>query len=195
MEQPFEYQTSEWPDSYSSESPQSARKFNAVPVAAWRSRAANVTAEEEQMDRDRSIIAQNAGTTAAAIYNAVHGDGPWDPEAYDAIRLHVFNGTLELAGAGMVVEQFTSTHPAEAGTTVTTPPQQYSGNGGGSNDNGAGVELKFGKYKGKTIGQVAESEDGRSWLNWAAASSNNDFIKAKAQEFLAANGLLETANN
>lgn len=186
MEPRCESPTNELHDSFSSDSLRNVSNIDVVPVNAWRSKAANETARE-QMDRDRSIIAQNAGTTAAALYNAVHGDGPWDPVAYDAIRLHVFNGTLELAGATAIVETFSepSTFPAESGTTVTTTQ--------GSSDNGAGVELKFGKYKGKTIADVASTEDGVGWLNWAAANSNNDFIASKAREFLSANGLLETA--
>lgn len=183
MERPFESLTSELPDSLDSASPLNVSNIDVIPVAAWRSSPANETAEEH-MDRDRSIIAQNAGTTAAAIYNAVYGAGPWDPETYDAIRLHVFNGTLELAGAGVIVEQFTEAVP----TTSAPAPRPQTGSS--STDNGAGIELNFGKYKGQTIRQVADSgEQGVSWLNWVADESNNNFIKGKADEFLRANSL------
>lgn len=194
MERPYKSPTSEWPDSCNSESPLNARRFTAIPVAAWRSKAANETAEEQQLDRDKSIIAQNAGTTAAAIYNAIVTGSEWrtvgfDAELYDSIRLHVFNGTLELAGAETVVEVFNGPNPDYSQPVQSTPPSAS-----GSGDHGAGVTLNFGKYKGQTIQQVADSGDqGVGWLNWVARESNNDFIKKKAAEFLDANNLVEVA--
>lgn len=191
MNELSESPTSEWPISSGLDSQQNVSRFDVIPVAAWRSKAANET-EEQRLDRDRSIIAQNAGTTAAAIYNAVHGDGPWDPVAYDAIRLHVFNGTLELAGAALVAEAFTPSTTSNT-ESYAKPVQSSPSNSNGNDDHGAGIELKFGKYKGKTIEQVASTEDGVSWLNWAAAQSNNEFVKSRAESYLRANGLLETA--
>lgn len=187
MERPYKSPTSEWPDSCNSESPLNARRFTAIPVAAWRSKAANETAEEQQLDRDKSIIAQNAGTTAAAIFNNLYDQ--WDPAAYDAIRLHVFNGSLELAGVETVVEVFTSADVDPVATRGFDAPAATNGN----DDHGAGVALRFGKYKGQTIAQVAQTADGVGWLNWAARESNNDFIQKKAKEYIEANGLVEVA--
>ena len=48
----------------------------------------------------------------------------------------------------------------------------------------ADVEVKFGKYKGQTIGQIAAHD--KNWLEWAGENTTNDFMKRKIGEFLAA---------
>lgn len=67
------------------------------------------------LDRDLSIIAQNAGTTAAAILGPVKGDVAEHLAAYDAIRQHVFDGTITLATGGDLGGELPKSVP-------TTPP-------------------------------------------------------------------------
>lgn len=141
------------------------------------------------LDRDMSIIAQNAGTAAGNIYAALvknRGDGAFNPEEYEAIRLHVFQGTLELAGAETVVEVF------EGDASEKAQPQRpvygtrsNNDNGGGGSGSGSGnIEVKFGKHRGKTISEIYDEDEG--WLRWAADNANNDFVRKHAQKFLAA---------
>ena len=138
------------------------------------------------LDRDSSIIAQNAGSTAAAIYTALvknRGDETFNPEEYEAIRLHVFQGTLELAGAETVVETF----EGGAKPAYAAKPGGGSDNGGGggrSTYSGSGnIDVKFGKHRGKTISEIYDEDPG--WLEWAAEKANNDFVKQHARKFLA----------
>lgn len=135
-------------------------------------------------NKELSIIAQNAGTTAAVIYTELvrqRGDSTFDPEEFDQIRLAVFQGTLAYAGAETVVETFEGEGPS------TTAPAAVSAGGYAMPRPGSDVELRFGKYKGQTIQQVWDSgEDGQSWLDWAAKNTNNDFVKKQIQQFLAA---------
>lgn len=139
------------------------------------------------MDRDRSIIAQNAGTTAANLIGSAVQAGTLAPASLDELtvefeqlRLAVFNGTLELAGAEMVVETFSGGGGATEPSFDQPAP---SGGGGGSKPN-ADVEVKIGKHKGKTIGQIAAEEP--DWLEWAGQNLNNDWLKSRIREFLAA---------
>ena len=128
-------------------------------------------------DKDRAIIAQNSATAAAALLVA---EGGFDPDRFDAVRIHIFNGTMALAGAEAVVERIEATS-VSAGASEA--PVATSAPGGRP---GADVELKFGKFRGKTIGAVAKTEDGLSWLEWAGENSSNDFIKSTIRKFLAA---------
>lgn len=139
------------------------------------------------LDRDLSIISQNAGTTAANILGSLvaarvaAGETPtFDPDEYDAIRLHVFKGTLDLAGAEAVVEVFEGDAPAAPQATTSRPVFGTRSEGGGNSGN---IEVKFGKHRGKTIQEIYEEDEG--WLRWAAESANNDFIRKHAQKFLA----------
>lgn len=136
------------------------------------------------LDRDSSIIAQNAGTTAAAIYNALvaqRGDTTFDPEEYEAIRLHVFQGTLSLAGAETVVEVFEGSGTAQASSTYPAPQAVASPSGGKPN---ADLVINFGKHRGKTVETIDKTD--RSWLEWVARESNNEFVKSRVAKFLAA---------
>lgn len=136
------------------------------------------------LDRDSSIIAQNAGSTAAAIYGALvknRGDETFNPEEYEAIRLHVFSGTLELAGAETVVQQFEGGTAVDSSGPVSARPVFATNSSGGGED--GNIEVKFGKHRGKTIREIFEQDQG--WLEWAAESANNDFIKQRARRFLA----------
>ena len=158
-------------------------------------------------NKEHAIIAQNSATAAANIVSAlISAGGLNDPLAtFDEFRTHIFNGTLTLGGAEMIVETFES--PTSVAQAVATPPNRfpdsfpepsapepsYGGNsggggysgGGGGGGNGAGsVVLKFGKHRGKTIAQVAQEDAG--WLTWASENTNNDFVKNKIREFLSA---------
>jgi len=133
---------------------------------------------------DKSIISQNAGTSAASIVVALINQGEVKADevldVFEVIRTGMVNGVIELAGG----------EPAD-----TPAPSGNSGggrsfgggkrSGGRANDNGAGVVLNFGEHKGKTIQQVFEEDS--SYIEWLAKSSNNDFIRNKTGEFLAAN--------
>jgi hypothetical protein len=153
-------------------------------------------------NKEHAIIAQNSATAAANIVAAQiqAGVGSLDPmAAFDTYRAHIFNGTLTLGGAEMIVETFES--PTSVAQAVATPPTRFpdsfpepeaaqpsyggGGNGGSGGGNGAGsVVLKFGKHRGKTIAQVSQEDAG--WLTWASENTNNDFVKNKIREFLSA---------
>lgn len=142
------------------------------------------------LDRDRSIIAQNAGTTAANLLSAAINSGAIQPRdadellsEFDSLRTAVFNGTLTLAGAEAVVERFEGgPAPAAASSGYSAPAPS----GGGSLPN-ADVEIKVGKHRGQTIGQVYDSgADGVSYLEWASEKLNNDWLRGRIAEFLAA---------
>jgi hypothetical protein len=127
------------------------------------------------VDREKSIIAQNAGTTAANIVGNYDGSEPLADylNRFDEVRRHVFNGTLAYAGAEAVVEHFENEPPKQAPQTSANT----------SSDIGS-IVLKSGRYAGKTIAQVG-SED-ISYLEWTAKNSKNTFLKDKAAAFLAA---------
>ena len=126
--------------------------------------------------KENAIAAQNAGSTAAQLYQVVAGTGqPFNATLYNEIRTEVFNGTLALAGAGAVVE-VTEGSPPVGG--YSNSPQS---SGAGRADPGS-VDVKFGKHRGKTFDQI-NLED-REWIEWAAENSNNEFIKRVAREYL-----------
>lgn len=133
------------------------------------------------MDRDLSIIAQNAGTTASNIYAALvanRGDMVFDPAEYAGIREAVFNGTLELAGSEAVARAFVPT------TTASEAVGEVRAAASASRPH-ENVTINFGKYRGQTIGQVYDSNgQGAEYIKWLAESANNDFIKKRAAEFL-----------
>lgn len=142
------------------------------------------------MDRDRSIIGQNAGTTAAALLTTAVQAGVVAPatlddllETYDTIRTSVFNGSLALAGAQSVVEKFEPGY--DPSSDVGRDRLQSVPTGGGKPH--ADVEVKVGKYRGKTIGAIYDlGEDGAGWLEWASQNLSNDWLKGRIAEFLAA---------
>ena len=147
------------------------------------------------LDKDKAIIAQNSATAAAAIVAAEISAGrAVDPAArFDEVRTHIFNGTIALGGAEMVVETFT-TPPAGVPTTAApaaapAPASSPSVLGGGQ-DPGT-LELKFGKYRGQTVAQVFNSDV--EWLKWVAREGNNEFMKGKVREYLTAQGVTDFA--
>ena len=70
------------------------------------------------MDRDLSIIAQNAGTTAANLVATMVENGAITADSiideFEATRLVVFNGTLSLAGSEVTASQSPPTAEAAA---------------------------------------------------------------------------------
>ncbi len=133
--------------------------------------------------KDRLIVAQNSATAAAAIVASMRASDSVEGllAAFDEIRSHIFEGSIAFADGAIAgqteVQQAVSNH---------TPAR--SGGGGGSSDAGAGVAFKFGKHSGSTIAEVyASTADGAgpSYIEWVSRESNNDFMKAKATEFLA----------
>lgn len=143
-----------------------------------------------KFDRDMSIIAQNAGSTAASIYNALLSsrgqDQTFDPDEYEAIRLFVFQGTLELAGAETVVEKFEGTTTPSTTPAVEHPDHPDTRHNPDSEAPYADTVVKFGKHRGKTIAKIDEED--RGWLEWCAGNSNNDFVKKATERYLAATG-------
>lgn len=139
------------------------------------------------MDKDRSIIAQSAGKDAAELTKALIGAGEVTSlnaiDVYDTLKTDIFNSTLALAGAQAVVERFeggSSYDNGGPGTTLQSVPT-----GGGRPH--ADVEVKVGKYRGKTIGDIFDlGEDGAGWLDWASKNLSNDWLKGRISEFLAA---------
>src|ERR1043166_8133013 len=132
---------------------------------------------KEDPAKQASIIALNAGTTAAALlapfasnYESVHDL----LEDFDTVRERVFQGTFALSGAGTVIETFSA--PTGGGSTETSSTPS----GGGRPH--ADVEVKFGKYRGKTIQEIADlGDDGMGWLEWAGENASNDFIKSRVK--------------
>ncbi len=130
-------------------------------------------------NKDRAIVAQNSNTGASAIVAALvqTGEVTLDTvvDVYSLIRSAIFEGTLALAD-GVIAGQ------TEAQAAAASAPS----GGGRTSDAGAGVNLKFGKHAGKTIAEVyALGDEGASYVQWLAETSNNDFIKGKAAEYLA----------
>lgn len=138
---------------------------------------------EQPLDKDRSIIAQSAGKDAVELVKVAFADGGSVADvvsAYKDIKREVFNDTLALAGAESVVESF------EGGQSAPTTQQAAPSGpaGGGASRPNAELEVRSGKFAGKTLGQIAEEKDGPSWLDWASRELKNDFLKTRIQQFL-----------
>lgn len=139
-------------------------------------------------DNSAAIIAQNAGTTAAALLK-VYGEtigGVTEQnflDLFNEFRKEVFDGTNALAGAGSTVQSFESSTSARP--TTAAAPRSTAGSGGASGGADPGtVVVKFGKWAGQTIAQIAEQD--ASYVEWLAENSNNDFVRGRAEAFLAA---------
>lgn len=137
------------------------------------------------MDKDRSIIAQSAGKDAAEITKALIGAGEVSSlsalDVYENLKTGIFNSTLALAGAQSVVESFEGNS-----SPSSSPASAPSGGGGGSGRPHADVEVRIGKYRGKTIGAIHDEPEGADWLGWASENLSNDWLKSRIREFLAA---------
>lgn len=124
--------------------------------------------------KERAIIGQNAATAAASLLS---GTGA-SYEEFEALRTAIAEGSLAFADG--VIEGVTESAPRRSGGGGF---RSSGGGGGQSNDSGAGVSLKFGKYQGKTIAEVYAADP--EYVEWLSETSNNDFIKGKTAEFLA----------
>ncbi|MGZ4518796.1 MAG: exodeoxyribonuclease X C-terminal domain-containing protein [Mycobacteriaceae bacterium] len=132
--------------------------------------------------KDRAIIAQNATGAAATIVAALLSKDDTVEDAvalFNTVRTDIFEGSLSLADG--VIEGQTEAAPRRSSTSRS--PRTTGSGGGRSDDAGAGVKLKFGKYAGRSIEDVY-GEDAE-YIEWLADTSNNEFIKGKAGEFLA----------
>lgn len=137
------------------------------------------------MDKDRSIISQSAGKDAAELCKVIFPDGTDPDTAYDVyqdLRLRIFNDALALAGAQSVVERFEGQEQAAAPASGRSYTRPSGGGGGGGNFIVGSLEVNSGKHKGKTLQQIADEDP--AWLDWAATSLNNTFLKGKVIEFL-----------
>jgi hypothetical protein len=138
-----------------------------------------------------SIIAQNAGTTAANIL------GPLAPQdnvdaylrRYDIVRQHVFNGTLVLAGAESIVETFEADEPETSNVTSISSHVTTTAPSGADLDT---FVLNSGKYEGKTFAQVKSLNPG--WFAWAVGNLKNPYVVNKAREYIAQNPELANAS-
>lgn len=131
--------------------------------------------------KDHAIIAQNSASVAATVLSNMETASLEETLAlFDSVRKHIFEGTLALAD----VEGFVPAAPARK-TFTRGGGSNYSG-GGNTDDGGAGVVMKFGKYAGRTIGDVYETDS--EYIVWLSEKSNNDFLRNKATEFLSTKG-------
>lgn len=131
--------------------------------------------------KDHAIIAQNSATvTAAILSNMETGSLEETLALFDTIRKHVMEGTLALADVEGVTPQ------QSGGFKKSFTRSSGGGSYSGGDDAGAGVVMKFGKYAGRTIGDVYESDS--EYIVWLSEKSNNDFLRTKATEFLASRG-------
>lgn len=140
-------------------------------------------------DRERSIIAQNAGTTAANLLSTIHGGGVVsvvDAEQviaqFEDLRTRVFEGTLALAGeqpGAVTVSDVVKTFP---GATAEAAPS-----GGGS---AGSYKFTTGKYTGKTIAEVDAIKDnrdgGRGYLEYYAENGKQENVVRAVKQYLAA---------
>lgn len=134
------------------------------------------------MNKDLSIIAQNAGTTAGNIVSALIASGKvegFDADLYNEIRREVFNGSLDLAGAESVVVAFEG-----GGSTSSAGGSDYVTTSTGGSAPHADFEINSGKHRGKTLAAI-DRED-RSWLEWAADKLNNDYARKRIVEYVRA---------
>lgn len=135
------------------------------------------------MDRDLSIIAQNAGSTAAAIYANFAGP-EFDVTLYNSIRQAVFDGTKVLAEGGNLAAATVARHFDSTDAVAAVEEIRESASASRPNED---VEINFGKHRGKTIGAIYDSgKDGKEYIEWLGEKSNNDFIKSRVRQFLAA---------
>lgn len=129
-------------------------------------------------EKDRAIIAQNSATAAATLL----AGKPFDQAEYERVRTAIFEGSLALANGGGTVQRV---QEAFVGSTVVEPEAQPAPAPRPTNQNDpATLVLKFGKHRDKTIGQV-DAEGDRSWLEWAAENSSNEFVAKRIAAYLA----------
>lgn len=149
--------------------------------------------------KEAAIIAQNAGTTAAALIERLNVtyDSVEDLVAdFESIRSAVFNGTISLAGAETVIDVFEAgernnrggfgggnRNGGGAGGRYFSKGSQGGGGGNHPEDPGD-IVVNFGKHRGKTISSIADEDP--EWLEWAADNCSNTFIKNKIKQFQAA---------
>lgn len=134
------------------------------------------------MDKDRSIIAQSAGKDAAEITKALIGVNIVDQsdafEVYSDLKRQIFNDTLALAGAESVVESFEGEEKPAPARRSSAPARR----GGGGGGDAATLEVRSGKYAGRTLGDIYDED--ADYVVWLSENSKNTFLKNKASEFL-----------
>lgn len=144
-------------------------------------------------NKDAAIIAQNATTPAANLAAAIITANPAHATTtesalalFDAVREHIYNGSLLLAGVDSAVEFL--------GATPTAPAARPSGGGGGrgkpsggrgapASGNAGETVVNMGKHRDKTIADI-HGED-PEYVTWMADKCSNDFLKRQAKAFLA----------
>ena len=144
--------------------------------------------------RDRTIIAQVAAKEAGEMVRELHG------ESYDAAteawvipeqkeQIDKFNTWAEVIYTKILDLVGNPDENRESADTVI-PFKPRSGSSAGSRPY-ADTTINFGKYKGMTIDDVANTTDedgstGYSYLEWLAANTNNAFIKKAVVAYLGA---------
>lgn len=132
--------------------------------------------------KDRLIVAQNSATATSTIVAALVNTGGIDTaevvDVFSTIRTAIFEGSIALADGAIEGQSESEVRTASRPTTGGN----FQGGGQGS-DAGAGIALKFGKYAGQTIAAVYGTDP--KYIEWLSETSNNEFIKGKAGEYLA----------
>jgi hypothetical protein len=131
--------------------------------------------------QENAIAAANAATAAATL---LQGTGA-TIEQFEATRTAIFEGTRRLAGsspAQSVAEAVTQVTETFPGAQVVTPAPAPAAPSGGNSDAGS-LEIRMGKFKGKTIAQ-AHAADSR-YVEEFLTSIDNEFLKGKVNEYLA----------
>lgn len=126
--------------------------------------------------KEHAITAQNAATAAATLLQGKDVT----MEQYEEVRTSIFQGSLALAGAETVVQVFEGETAVAPAPSSQPAPSSPTSNSGGPGE----VVVNFGKFRGKTIAQIAEADE--SYLEWLSNEANNDYIKNMAKRFLAA---------
>lgn len=134
--------------------------------------------------RNLSIIAQTAAKVAGEILSA-EGKTP-DIADFLTWQEAIYDNTLQLVGGMPEEEEAPRSQPQGHQQQQQSHDAQPKGDRPYS-----GVEVKFGKFRGLTIGEIDEavSDDGKtghSWLVWAADNldEKNEFIRKAIRSFL-----------
>jgi hypothetical protein len=116
-----------------------------------------------------------SGHDAATIVAALIGQGVLDADGYFEAYTEL---TTSIVNFLVALEQGVSAKPASA------PRKSYGGNQASTSGPAGSIELRSGKYAGKTVDAVI-AED-REYAEWFAESGKNEFMAKKFAEALAA---------
>lgn len=137
-----------------------------------------------KFNKDAVIVAQNATIPAVNLAAAIITANPERVtttesalELFDAIRTHIFEGSMALAGVEDV-EAFIDAMPSRAPSRGGAPRSN-----GGGNQSPGDVTFNVGKHKGESIAAVHASDP--EYLTWAVEKMRNDFMVTRIKSYLA----------